>query len=120
MKKKEKFRRAAMNKTMEAQKAYRERAEFVGFLAKIFPTTLNKDPNNLNFPYVVNLHTPKGIFSWHISKEDKERHFPLIELKDYILSHPNKYPLLRRITIEDIKRAIDEKLKKHKEEGGDH
>jgi len=49
--------------------AYRERAQLVAFLTRIFPALLHRKYPKDNWP-IVYIWTPRGQLSWHISKMD--------------------------------------------------
>ena len=72
------------------EEVYRERAQVVAALSKIFPAHLKRDPTMLEEEYqtVVCVHLPAGQAGWHIS--DKERQF-FTHLEDYDLSHQIEY-----------------------------
>lgn len=51
--------------------AYRERAQLVAFLSRLFPSHWTVDPSSPSWP-VVCIHSPEGQMCWHIAPEDSD------------------------------------------------
>ena len=59
---------------------YRERAYLIAALSKLFPASLETDPDEPLWPVCI-IHLPAGQASWHISPDDMD-----------LFSHLRAYP----------------------------
>lgn len=91
--------------------AYSERAELLGFIAKVLPTHLSwDDTGDAGFKSIICAHGPAGQMAWHISDADRkkldEMNFPFEPSHFDGHSTEQKYQRLREITPDDFSTVV--------------